>query len=145
MASLSLKASFLELEWEPQAADKNAAWDLYVELLTRITTQPLPVDAGDEKAALDSVYQLFPLSRNILQRYGRDCMEFAKVAIVILNQIIRPFTAKWHKISLEGGFDDTDQCIIFRSELGELQAQLATYTQMLAEMAGVEDLSNISS
>lgn len=29
------------------------------EMLTRIITQPLPADAGDERVALDSVYSLF--------------------------------------------------------------------------------------
>ena len=40
--------------------DRDAAWELYIEMLTRIVTQPLPVEAGDEKTALDSVYSLFP-------------------------------------------------------------------------------------
>ena len=60
MTGLKLKTPFLEMEWNPQTADQNAAWDLYIEMLTRITTQSLPVESGDEKAALDSVYSLFP-------------------------------------------------------------------------------------
>ena len=43
-----------------QTSDRDAAWELYIEMLTRIVTQPLPVEAGDEKTALDSVYSLFP-------------------------------------------------------------------------------------
>jgi len=41
MTSLKIKTPFLEMDWNLQEADKNAAWDMYIELLTRITTQPL--------------------------------------------------------------------------------------------------------
>jgi len=52
MTSLQIKTPFLEMEFQPQNADKDAAWDLYIELLTRITTQPLPKEHGDEQTAL---------------------------------------------------------------------------------------------
>lgn len=39
----------LEMEWKPQDEDKSAARELYVELLTRIATQPLDEQHGDEK------------------------------------------------------------------------------------------------
>ena len=32
--------------------DRAAAWELYVELLTRIVTQPLPTGTGHEETAL---------------------------------------------------------------------------------------------
>ena len=35
--------------------------------------------------------------------------EFAKLTIPVLNQIIRPFTAKWHRLSLAGAFEDAVQ------------------------------------
>ena len=39
LTSLKVKTPILEMNWEPADADKNAAWDLYVELLTRVSTQ----------------------------------------------------------------------------------------------------------
>ena len=114
MTGLKINVGFLDMEWEPKDADKDAAWDMYIELLTRITTQKLPEDVGDEKAALDSIYGLFSLTRNIIKQHGRDCKEFTKIAIVVLNQVIRPFTAKWHKLSLEGAFKDQEQSKVFR-------------------------------
>ncbi len=74
---------------------KEAAWDLYVELLTRITTQPLPDEDGVEQTALDSIYALFGITRETLKAHGRSCIQFAKIAIVVLEQVVRPFTAKW--------------------------------------------------
>lgn len=143
MTSLKFTTPFLEMEWNPAEPDKDAAWELYVELLTRITTQPLADTHGDEKTALDSVYSLFGLTRSIIKTHGRDCIEFTKIAIVVLNQIIRPFTAKWHKISVDDGFKKVENRKKFRKELSDLQKILRIYTRMLADMAGVEDLTNL--
>ena len=141
MTSLKINAVFLEMEWNPSEPDKNAAWDLYIELLTRITTQRLDTEHGDEATALASVFSLFSTTRQIIKDNGKDCIEFTKIAVVILNQKIRPFTAKWHKVSVSGGFAEDKTCQTFRDELSELQNVLSIYTQMLAEMAGVEDLT----
>ncbi len=143
MTSLKISAPFLELEWNPAEPDKDAAWELYVELLTRITTQPLSDEDGDEKTALQSVYSLFGLTRSIIKSHGRDCREFTKIAIVVLNQIIRPFTAKWHKVSVAGQFNNPDICKEFRDDLNVLQEKLRIYTKMLSDMAGVEDLTTL--
>ncbi len=145
MTSLKLKLGFLETEWEPQVADAEAAWEMYVELLTRIATQPLSDDTGIESSALASVYSLFGITRGILREYGKDSIGFAKIAVIILNQVIRPFTARWHKLSEEGAFEDESQCLIFRAELKELQVQLGNYMGMLAEIADVEEISSITS
>ena len=66
-------------------ADKDAAWELYIEMLTRIVTQPLPSEAGDEKTALDSVYSLFSITRQILRQHGRQTINFSKVAVPVLK------------------------------------------------------------
>lgn len=143
ISSLKLKAPFMEAQFDPHDPDRAAAWDLYVELLTRITTQHLPPEDGDEKTALDSVHALFPLTREILRQHGSGCGEFAKLAIPVLNQIIRPFTAKWHRHSLAGAFQEKARCQKFRTALAELQPRLRNYTQALAAMAGVEDLTEL--
>lgn len=133
----------MEADFAPQDCDRNAAWELYIELLTRITTQALPIDEGDEAAALSSVYAIFPMTRNILKRHGAGCGEFSKIAIPVLNQILRPFTAKWHRLSLQDCFKDPDYCREFREELAMLQPKLVNYTQALAFMADVEDLTEL--
>ena len=143
MTSLKINTPFLDVEWKPNDEDKSAAWELYIELLTRITTQPLPPEHGVEQTALDSVYKLFELTRDIIKRHGRGCAEFTKLAIVVLNQIVRPFTARWHRLSELKAFQDPAQCQIFRQELAALQTQLTRYTQMLSAMAGVEDWTKL--
>ena len=93
LESLKINFYFLELDWKPNDTDRRAAWDLYIELLTRITTQTLDPADGDEETALTSVFSLFGFTRETLRKHGAGCGEFAKLAIPVLNQIIRPFTA----------------------------------------------------
>jgi hypothetical protein len=143
MSSLKIKTPFLESEWKPADVDKDAAWELYVELLTRIATQPLPAEHGDEQTALESIHQIFGITREIIKSKGRHCINFAKIAIIVLNQKIRPFTARWHKLSLSGAFKDDVQCKAFRNEMLELQKDLKNYTRLLAELADVEDLTEM--
>ena len=143
MTGLKLNLGFMETEWVPQVKDSEAAWELYVELLTRIATQPLSDDSGLENSALASVYSLFGITRGILREYGKDSIGFAKIAVIVLNQVIRPFTARWHKLSEEGAFQDPEQCSLFRKELKDLQVKLQNYMGMLADIAGVEEISSI--
>lgn len=143
LAKLKVKMGILDLEWAPNDPDKNGAWELYVELLTRITTQRLPEEHGDEKTALDSIHSLFETTREVLKRNGKGCGQFARIAVIVLNQVVRPFTARWHGLSLEGAFDDKEKCKTFRTELTELQNDLLNYTKMLADMADVEDLTEL--
>ncbi len=137
---LKIKSSFLDTDWKPQAPDKSAAWCLYVEMITRITTRPL--EGGSEKDALDSIVSLFEITREILKKH-EGCAEFYKITTIVLNQVIRPFTAKWHIPSLQNTFPLPNERKKFRSELEELQKNLRNYTKMLADMADVEDLTSL--
>ena len=143
LTNLKINAHFLELEltWSP--VDKKAAWEMYIELLTRVSTQYLEPEHGDEETALASIHALFPITRDILKRYGADSLKFSRVAIVMLNQIIRPFTSKWHKKSLNGAFNDEYGCRAFRKDLSALQVDLRKYTQLLSDIAKVEDLTTL--
>ncbi len=139
MSSLEINAGFAKMEFKPDDRDSDAAWEMYVELLTRITTQALPDSQGDEQTALSSVHSLFETTRDIIKRHTRHSLEFTKIAIIVLNQVVRPFTAKWHKLSLAGAFDKEDKCDEFRTDLEAVQADLKKYTAMLGSMAGVEE------
>ena len=125
-----------------EEADGKAAWVMYIEMITRITTQPLLLEHGDEKTALKSVFSLFKITRKVLKEHGKECDAFPKIAITILNQV-RPFTAKWHPKSIRGDFENPDECDAFRAELELLREILNAYTGILAKMAKVEDMTNL--
>lgn len=143
LIGLKVKTPILEMDWEPSDPDKDAAWDLYVELLTRITTQELPKEYGVEEIALGSVYKIFELTRKALKEHGRKAENFTRIAIIVLNQIIRPFTAKWHLLSSQGAFSEKDKCLEFRAELAKLQGSLIAYSKMLSDLADVEDMTEM--
>lgn len=142
--NIKLNIGFAEVEFTPTEDDQTAAWEMYVELITRITTQKLDEKTGDEETALDSIYSLFAITRDILKNKGRQAKSFTKIAVIVLNQVIRPFTAKWHKKKIDGAFENPEECEIFRAELRGLQSELICYTRLLADMAKVEDLTNIT-
>ena len=182
LKSLKLNLKFVEAEFVAQPEDQDAAWEMYVELITRVATQFLEPDAGEEESALNSVYSLFETTRSILKEKGRKCESFTKIAVIVLNQVVRPFTAKWHKELTDGfmrkarteimskntvsgvclyekegcyyiesykekengAFNNSEKCIQFRNELAILQAELRKYTALLANIAGVEDITDIN-
>ena len=143
LEKVKLGPSWANAEIAIDASDSDAAWELYIEMLTRVVTQPLPVETGDEETALDSVYSLFSITREVLRRRGRRAINFTKIAVPILNQIVRPFTAKWHGKRLAGELADEDVRSEFRDELATLQEDLRNYNRMLAGIAGVEDLTDL--
>lgn len=140
---MKVKTSFLEADISLKNGDREAAWKLYVELLTRITIQALPTGSGDEKSALDSIYSLFKTTRKVLKEQGQECVEFTKLAVIVLNQIVRPFTAKWHSKMLADAFECESECKVFRKELMDLQKELRKYSRALADLAEVEDLTDL--
>lgn len=123
--------------------DAEAAWILYVELITRVTTQPLDDECGTEKCALESVHSIFNQTREVLKLYGRNAKSFTRIAIIVLNQVVRPFTSKWHPLSEVGCFNDEKKCAEFRRELNNLRINLTNYAKLLADMAHVDDLTEI--
>ena len=79
---------------------RQAAWKLYVELNTRIATQPLETDEGSLREALSSLHAIFGITREILKdagpgvAQGPDSLGF--YAMEVLNQVLRPVLAAWH-------------------------------------------------
>ena len=140
---LKVNAGFLEADFSVKDGDRQAAWKLYIELLTRITTQALPRDSGDEETALSSIHSLFETTRQVLKEQGQECVQFTKLAVIVLNQVVRPFTAEWHPKMLAGAFDKKTECDLFREDLEELQVELRKYSRALADLAEIEDLTDL--
>ena len=136
-AKVGVKTSFLDLTIEYNDVDRAAAWDLYIELITRVTTQELRPNEGDANEALKSIYGIFDLTRSTLHKNGPRCQGFAQVSILILNKVIRPFTAKWHKISLDNGLADQNTQNLFIEELNLMHINIKKYISILSEIAGL--------
>lgn len=97
---VSLPFKIGSLEWEPDEAEAKAAWELYVELVTRISTQPLDQNISFAREALDSLYSLFGTTREVLRGAGPEVGikkdSVGGIAVAVLNQGLRPFLSRWH-------------------------------------------------
>ena len=128
-------SAFIE-QWDrsfdPTAVDKEAAARLHLQLVSRIATQRLPYVDGEEAAALTSVYDLFGESREIFKASYKDHPASTVTEAVVwyvLNNHVRPFTAKWHRQrETLVALDATD---IFRHELAALQTCLVRFDALL--------------
>ena len=120
-------------EVEVNQADREAAWELHVELESRSATQELKGE-GSEQRALESLVELFGITREVLKRHGVSCADTGQIALEVLNQVIRPLTTKWHRtgnytVNSEG------QVTAFREELKATQKVLRKYSDQLALIA----------
>lgn len=149
----------IEGNWEFDEKEKEAAWEMYVELVTRISVVKLEHDEGLLREALSSLHTLFSTTREILRKYGPSVAEpkgdenlsFGYIAVVILNTLIRPVLSKWHPLLLdyeskkgnisplehEQNWDKHEE---LREVLEDVRLKLIEYANLLSEVSGVPSL-----
>ena len=115
-------------------ADQGAAHYLLCELRTRISTQPLPYQYGVEARALESLWEIFAQARAAMKKYP-GCADFARRTTEMLNMVLRPTTAKWHRAHLEGRLNSRDGANEFRADLADVQVKLRAFAEELQQMA----------
>lgn len=146
--------------WRPNDTEKRAAWEMYIELVTRISVVELKDDEGILRESLDSLYSLFQTTREILKRYGPDVaiprkkndLSFGKLAVIILNYQIRPVLAKWHpllkdyeeqrkrNVSIITHEKEWQYHKELRDTLNKTRLDLIEYSLLLAKVANVTPL-----
>lgn len=146
--------------WEPDDQERRAAWELYVELITRISVEELQEEEGFLSEALSSLYTLFDTTRDILRRYGPEVatpkgasdLSFGQIAVTVLNLGLRPLLARWHpelaayearrppEVSLLEHERNWDRRDALRGDLNDLRGTLRAYAEQLAQVAGVPSL-----
>ncbi|WP_299724771.1 patatin-like phospholipase family protein [uncultured Tateyamaria sp.] len=123
----------------PTGPDAVAAHKFLTEILTRVATQRLHFSEGDEKVALDSLYELFGLARKTISD-NVGCTEFSEVTVAFLNGDFRAFMAKWHRKRLAGELDTRDGAVEFRTALRGIQDEFRAFAKVLHKMAHGPDL-----
>lgn len=165
--SVSLNLGLLNIEgtWKPDDIEKKAAWEMYVELVTRVTLQELTPEEGLLREALSSFYSLFGTTREILRRSGPSIakpkngsnISFGQLAVNILNFVLRPLLAIWHPLLLD--YEQTREKSVslveherrweknkeLQKEIAEVRVKLIKYADLLANVAGVQALHTPSS
>lgn len=160
--SFSISIPFLGLSgnWEVDDQQRHAAWEIYVELVTRVTVVELKPEEGIIREALNSFYSLFNTTREILRRYGpsiaiasaKSDMTLGHVAVGVLNKVLRPLLAKWHPIleeyenqrpegvSVAQHERTWEQAATLRAEIEKVRQNLIEYANVLAEVSEVSRL-----
>ncbi len=133
------------VEWTRARAQQEAAWALYVELVTRVAIQGRSAESGLVREALDSLHSLFPTTRHILREagpaVGTSERTVGGIALAVLNRGLRPFLSKWHPAYSEWERSAPSRSEAwgeepgFRRELVALQAELAKYAEALEKIA----------
>ncbi|MBF2089484.1 MAG: hypothetical protein IGR80_16570 [Synechococcales cyanobacterium K44_A2020_017] len=152
--TVSLPFGIGSASWEADPTERHAAWELYIELVTRIAVQSMDSDLGTLREAMNSLYSLFGSTRDILRKAGpkvgasRDSV--GGIAIAVLNNGLRPFLSKWHPllqdwevkraegISVQVHEKAWDMESTLRGDLEKLRSNLEQYAHALANIAGVE-------
>ncbi len=127
---------------KPDALPAHALW---VELVTRITTQHLHFRSGDEETAAESVFKIFAIARGLLEK-NPAAHAFEELTLKLLNDTLRPYTARWHGWMTEDKalhsadgrpllkFKDAWVRQQFRRELLELQPRIRGFQEALAAL-----------
>jgi len=160
--TIALKTPVGEIRgnWKPDRKERDAAWEMYVELVTRISVVELKPGEGLLREALSSLYTLFDTTRGILRKYGPEVakpkrggdMSFGRIAVIVLNDVIRPVLAKWHPLLLDYEKKKSDSVSLLEHEkqwdnyekLREVieytRTVLKEYSDILAKVAKIPPL-----
>ena len=151
-------------EWAPDVAERKAAWDMYVELITRVTVVELAQQEGLLREALTSYYSLFETTRGILkeggptlaQASGGGAVSFGHLAVAVLNKALRPLLATWHpvledheqkrpdgvsRLEWERSWDRHDE---LRAAIAEVRQTLEAYAGLLGEVCDAKSLLGLA-
>lgn len=141
---------FTELSFAVTEDRRRTAWNLFVESVTRTSTQPLTSGTGSLREALTSLHGLFAVVRETLKTDLPDTtvtpgptVEY--LAVALLNEVLRPFLARWHPElrqwerqhpdGVEGQWPFNAEC---RADLTKTQARVVQYARGFAELAGFD-------
>ena len=137
--------------------ERALAWQLHVELATRVSAVGLPPDQGQLTDALTSLHSLFTTARGLLGAHTPDVEQTEGDSVHaiggrLLQNALRPFLTRWHPaldahmvrlpagadpLEHERGWEHSGQ---LRAELAELQVVLREVAEHLADLAGADSL-----
>jgi hypothetical protein len=146
---------FSEMHFAITKDSQLVAWKLFVETVTRISTQRLDPRGGLVREAMSSLYTLFNITRDVLKesqpsRLTGDDPTVEHLAIAMLNMELRPFLSHWHPHLRawereNPGADEVDwpgnaEC---RAEMAAMQQRLAAYVLGFGKLARVPNPQQI--
>jgi hypothetical protein len=146
--------------WNPNEAERRAAWEMLVELTTRVPVIPLRQNEGLLREALTSLHTLFQQTRGVLRSGGAEVatdrqgeLSMAVITGHLLNQVVRPVLAYWHpelgrwEAQRDGPARDHElkwpRYAEFEELLDELRSTLIDFARVFAMVTGAEEFLRI--
>ncbi|OCC11573.1 TIR domain-containing protein [Streptomyces sp. PTY087I2] len=137
----------------PSPVERAAAFDLQVELVTRVGVQPLGPEDGSLREVLTSLHSLFATTREVLHRVATASpppLALPRIALILANQHLRPFLSTWH--SALRRHEDTcppgrsaieherlwPKAVEMRTQLADLRGPLSSTGKELAALCGID-------
>ncbi|MFE2295024.1 TIR domain-containing protein [Streptomyces sp. NPDC059452] len=142
----------------PGPVERAAAFDLQVELVTRVGVQPLEPGQGSLREALNSLHSLFSTTREVLHRVATETtapLTLPVIASGLANRHLRPFLSAWHPALQEHeaarppGTSPTEherhweRSAQMRKDLAELRTPLTLTVRELATVCGIDLLAPV--
>ncbi|AOR37441.1 hypothetical protein BFF78_31285 [Streptomyces fodineus] len=142
----------------PSESERMAAFDIQVELVTRIGVQELAPGTGSLREALSSLKSLIDFTRGTLHTYSirleqgspAGATTVQGLAYALINDTIRPFTTTWHpRLAAYEARRPADvapldhelawpQASEMRTDLAALREPLRRIAERLAEISGAD-------
>jgi hypothetical protein len=135
--------------------ERRAAWDIYIELATRVTARPMNPEHGLLRDALSSLHAIFGIVRSTLKAAGpgiaRGPESLGGYSLRLLNDELAPFLAEWHaKLADWEHHRPADlgpaehehawpEVGALREQLEQRRMAVAGYVEALADLAGLDE------
>jgi hypothetical protein len=150
-------------KWEPDERERQTAWALLTECLTRKAVAEVP-KPGHFLGAIESLEKIYRATEEILEKAGpgaarpkrRGNLSVTEVALAMSIQVLLPFLQKWRFALLEyiaarpkGEISQVDyeqrweRYGSLEEEFANLRFKVLDYLQLLAEAAGRPELTPI--
>jgi hypothetical protein len=142
------KAERQEREFSLTEGQRQVGWRIYVQLVSRVATQPVAAGSGTLRGSLQSYYTLMQTLRDDLRDFppgappGGEKQDTVETVTCWILNAVRALLAKWHQPlkdyedlhKTEKSFPDADACLL---DLERTRRVLTEYATVLSEILEV--------
>lgn len=153
--SFTLNLGIIQIGGELSEEDRQCAWELYTEIVTRLAVYGRDTEVTEEafhgeilSESLDSLYSFFREMRGIMRRFpvGRletpDEYHLGKFVCSIMSEVMRPFLERWqgkyrHWTAVQAHGQQDRNPFEVQADFPELDEMLADWMNLRFMMRGI--------
>ncbi len=140
--------------WQPDAREREAAWELFIEIAARMSPEEPPFDEAALQEAHGSLSAVSATTGEILRRYGPTVaqakgegnLSLGLISIAVVSSVLRPGLAQWQTLLKDfsstrgGGTAGIELGKDLRRTVGVIHKVLLVYIDVVAQAAGVSEI-----